>query len=315
MTHEAPRATNRWVILAAGLLLPVGLGACQRGVLDPQGPVAAAERVILLNATAIMLAVVVPVIAMTFAFAWWFRAGNPRARRRPDWSYSGRLEFLVWSIPAMVVLFLGGIAWVGSHDLEPSKPLVSEVPPLEVEVVALDWQWLFIYPREGVASLNQLVIPAATPISFRLTSTGVMNSFFVPQLGSQIYAMAGMTTRLHLQADRPGTYPGLAAHYNGAGFSDMDFETVALPAEAFAGWVERAKAAGGGTLDAARFAEFLRPTPVTGPPTTFAATAPGLFDAIVGGVAASAAGPAPAPEVHSARRGQQLGPMRPMEEH
>ena len=131
-----------------------------------------------------------------------------RARYRPDFSYSGRLEMLVWSIPAMTVLLVGGVAWVGAHDLDPRKPIASTVKPVRVQVVSLDWKWLFIYPDQGIASVNQLTIPVGTPVSFELTSSGVMNSFFVPQLGSQIYTMAGMVTRLHLQADHPGTYRG-----------------------------------------------------------------------------------------------------------
>ena len=177
-----------------------------------------AERLILLDATAIMLGVVVPVILATLVFAWWFRAGNSKATYRPDWAYSGRLEAIVWSIPALVVLFLGGIGWVSSHDLDPGKAIESNAAPLEIQVVSLDWKWLFIYPTQGIASVNRLVVPAGTPIHFRLTSATVMNSFFVPQLGSQIYTMAGMATQLNLLADQPGTYPGLSAQFSGEGF-------------------------------------------------------------------------------------------------
>ena len=192
------------VVLGAGALL----ASCREGVLDPHGPVGEAERVILYDATAIMLAVVVPVIILTLAFAWWFRAGNRRAIYRPDWEYSGTIELIVWAIPALVILFLGGIAWIGSHELDPPKPLASAAPPLEVEVVSLDWRWLFIYPRERIATVNHLVVPTGVPVHFRLTSTSVMNSFFIPQLGSQIYTMTGMTTQLNLQADQAGTLPG-----------------------------------------------------------------------------------------------------------
>jgi cytochrome o ubiquinol oxidase subunit 2 len=150
-----------------------------------------------------MLAIVVPTIAATFAFAWWFRASNARARYLPDWVFSGRIELIVWSIPLLVIMLLGGVAGIGSHDLDPAKPLTSDTPPFEVQVVSLDWKWLFIYPSHGVASVNQLVIPAATPIHFSLTSASVMNVFFVPQLGSMIYTMNGMTTQLNLQADSP----------------------------------------------------------------------------------------------------------------
>jgi cytochrome o ubiquinol oxidase subunit 2 len=253
----------------------------QFGVLDPQGPIGAAERTILLDATAIMLAVVVPVIVLTLFFAWWFRAGNPRAQRWPDWEYSGRIEFVVWSIPALVVIFLGGICWIGSHDLDPKVPLASDRHPLEVDVVSLDWQWLFIYPDQGIASVNRLVVPATTPIRFRLTSATVMNSFFVPQLGSQIYTMPHMATELNLKADAPGTYPGLSAQFSGDGFSDMRFDVVALAPQDFPHWVETIQAAGG-NLDAARYDQLARPTE-SAPPATFGAVAPHLFEAVVQG--------------------------------
>ena len=253
--------------------------AWQQGVLDPQGPIAAAERTILLNATVIMLAVVVPVILLTLTFAWWFRAGNKWARRAPDWAYSGPVEVTVWAIPTLVILFLGGIAWIGSHDLDPARPLASKAAPLDVQVVSLDWKWLFIYPRLGVASVNRLVVPAGTPLRLQLTSTGVMNSFFVPQLGSQIYTMAGMTTTLHLQADRPGTYAGLSAQFSGDGFSDMRFDAVAMSPPQFAQWLAGVRA-GPDTLDAPSYAALARPA-VEAAPATWAHVAPGLFQAIL----------------------------------
>ena len=223
---------------------PLLVTGCAPGVLDPAGPVAAGERTILFNSLAIMLAIVVPTILLTLGFAWWFRAGNTRATYRPDWSYSGQLELLVWSIPLLVVVFIAGIGWIGSHTLDPPKPLASKTAPIEIGVIALDWKWLFVYPGQGIASVNHLVIPAGTPITFRVTSGTVMNSFFVPQLGSQIYAMAGMENRVNLMADRPGRYRGLSAHYSGEGFANMQFAVDAVPAAQFAGWVARAKAAG-----------------------------------------------------------------------
>ena len=253
--------------------------AWQHGVLDPQGPIAAAERTILLNATVIMLAVVVPVILMTLAFAWWFRSGNKWARRLPEWAYSGPVEVTVWSIPTLVVLFLGGIAWIGSHDLDPARPLPSSAAPLEVQVVSMDWKWLFIYPAQGVASVNRLVVPAGTPLRLQLTSASVMNSFFVPQLGSQIYTMPGMTTTLHLQADRPGTYAGLSAQFSGDGFSDMRFDAVALAPADFADWLERARTQPG-TLDAPALAALARPG-VAASAAAFGQVAPNLFQTIL----------------------------------
>jgi cytochrome o ubiquinol oxidase subunit 2 len=227
------------------------------GVLDPQGPVSLAERLILLNATGIMLVVVVPVIILTLAFAWWYRASNARAVRRPEWSYSGQIELVVWAIPAMVVILLAGVAWIGSHQLDPARRLESREKPIRIEVVSLDWKWLFIYPDLEVATLNQLMVPAGAPIEFTLTSATVMNAFFVPQLGSQIYSMPGMTTHLSLLAAQAGDYPGFSSHFSGDGFSDMRFMVHALPAGGFANWVVRTRAQGG-ELDEGAYAQLAK---------------------------------------------------------
>ena len=207
----------RYGLLAVVLIGAATLGGCTEGVLDPKGPTAFAERQIMLNATGIMLAIVIPVVIATLGVAFWFRSSNKRARYQPNFAYSGRLEMLVWSIPLMTVILVGGVAWIGAYDLDPPKPIVSSTKALKVQVVSLDWKWLFIYPELGVASVNQLTIPVGTPVSFELTSSGVMNSFFVPQLGSQIYTMAGMTSELNLLADTPGVYRGLSAQFSEIG--------------------------------------------------------------------------------------------------
>ena len=267
-------------LLAIVLIGAATLGGCSEGVLDPKGPIAAAERQILFNSLGIMLAIVIPTILATLGVAFWFRSSNKRARYLPDFEYSGRLEMLVWSIPAMTVLLVGGVAWVGSHDLDPRKPIASTVKPVRVQVVSLDWKWLFIYPDQGIASVNQLTIPVGTPVSFELTSSGVMNSFFVPQLGSQIYTMAGMVTRLHLQADHPGTYRGLSAQYSGDGFADMRFTVDAVPAESLlhSGWTQLASA--GPVLDAQAYADLAKPSKAVAP-FTYRAVAPDLFNGIL----------------------------------
>ncbi len=257
--HASQRRWRHVALLCAFALL----ASCDEGPLDPRGPVGHAERVILLDATVIMLAVVIPVILLTLLFAWWFRSGNRRAVYRPDWEYSGRIELIVWAIPALVILFLGGIAWIGSHDLDPPRALASKTPPMEVEVVALDWRWLFIYPSEHIATVNYLVVPTGVPLHFRLTSTSVMNSFFIPQLGSQIYAMSGMTTQLNLQADEPGAYQGLSAQFSGPGFSDMRFTLRAESADAYAAWVTQARQSPL-VLDGTHFADLVRPTRAAG---------------------------------------------------
>jgi cytochrome o ubiquinol oxidase subunit 2 len=270
-----------WVRRVGILCGCVMLAACREGVVDPQGPVGEAERVILGDATAIMLAVVIPVIILALLFAWWFRAGNRRATYRPEWEYSGRIELIIWAIPALVVLFLGGIAWIGAHDLDPRKPLESATPPLEVEVVSLDWRWLFIYPREHIATVNYLVVPAGVPIHFQLTSTSVMNSFFIPQLGSQIYTMPGMTTQLNLQADKPGIYEGLSAQFSGPGFSDMRFTLRAESGEGFAAWLAQVRAESG-VLNEPVLAQLVRPTRAAGE-LTYGSVPQDPFEMVAGG--------------------------------
>ena len=222
------RAARCTVVIA-----PVVLTACQPAILDPQGIIGIADKTILIDSLAIMLAIVLPTIAATLGFAWWFRASNTRATYLPDWDYSGRIELIVWAIPLLVIMLLGGVAWIGSHELDPDKPLASDTPPLEIQGVSLDWKWLFIYPDQHIASVNQLVVPAGVPIHFSLTSASVMNAFFIPQLGSMIYTMNGMTTQLNLRADTPGTFLGLSSHYSGDGFSDMHFDVQAVPAQQF----------------------------------------------------------------------------------
>jgi cytochrome o ubiquinol oxidase subunit II len=248
----------RWFIFAAPPAVCLLASCRSAGVLDPEGPIASAERLILFNATAIMLVVVVPVIVLTLAFAWWYRASNERAAYEPDWSYSGHVELVTWSIPAMVVILLAAVGWIGSHQLDPAVKLKADAKPMRVEVVSLDWKWLFIYPDQQVATVNQLVIPTGVPVQFLLTSATVMNSFFVPQLGSQIYTMPGMTTQLNLLAARPGDYPGLSANFSGDGFSDMRFMVHAVPATEFASWLTRTREAGP-ALNADAYAQLARP--------------------------------------------------------
>jgi cytochrome o ubiquinol oxidase subunit 2 len=275
-THFRVDAAMRFGVLSA-LVLP--LCACNRGIFDPVGPVAAAEKQILINSTAIMLAIIIPTMIATVAVAWWFRRGNAKATYRPDWEYSGAIELVVWGVPILTVMQLAGIAWIGSHDLEPSKPLKSDKPPLTVDVVSLDWKWLFIYPEQGIATVNRLVVPAGTPVNYRLTSATVWNVFWVPQMGTMIYTMPRMTTRLNLQADRPGIYDGLSGHFSGDGFPGMQFKAHVLPPQQFALWAQSARGSGQ-ALDGRAYAELSKPTSYV-KPTTYGAVAPGLFDAIV----------------------------------
>lgn len=270
--------SRRWRAIAALPILGL-LSSCQ-GVLDPHGPIGRDERTLLIDATAIMLAVVVPVIALTLSFAWWFRAGNSRARYLPTWEYSGRIEMIVWSIPALIIMFLGGMAWISSHELDPPYGLhvAADADVLEVDVVSLDWKWLFLYPTQGVGSVNRLVIPVGKPVHFRLTSATVMNSFFIPNLGSQIYTMPGMTTQLELQANDAGHYAGRSAQFSGDGFADMVFDVQAVPVDEFDGWVAAAKK-NGATLDQAGYTLLAQPSSTVAP-TDYAAFDSALFNLI-----------------------------------
>jgi cytochrome o ubiquinol oxidase subunit 2 len=272
------------------LIAAAGLSSCGPSVLNPQGYVGASDRQILLDSLAIMLAIVVPVIIATVAVAWWFRTSNKRARYRPEFVYSGSIELVVWSIPLMTIMLLGGVAWVGSHDLDPAAPLPSKATPLDVQVVSLDWKWLFIYPKQGVASVNHLVIPVRTPIHFVLTSGSVMNVFFVPQLGSMIYTMNRMADRLNLIADHPGTYYGQSAMISGDGFPTMYFNVDALPADQFTTWVSTAQGSGP-NLDAQSYADLARQS-TNVKPFTYRGVDPDLFRKVV----TQAIPPGPGPE-------------------
>jgi cytochrome o ubiquinol oxidase subunit II len=275
--HEPWRSDLlRCVVVCAAVLV----SSCrQAGVLDPQGPIASAERLLLINSTAIMLVVVVPVILATLGFAWWYRSANARASRSWDPAFEGRIEFVTWSIPALIVILLGGVIWIGSHQLDPRAPIPANADPLRVDVVALDWKWLFIYPDQGVAAVNQLVVPVGTPVDFRLTSATVMNSFFVPQLGSQIYTMGGMTTHLNLLAAEPGEYPGFSANFSGDGFAEMRFVVKAVSAGDFDAWVTQARGSGS-ALDDSGYAELAKPSQAV-PPTTYRSVEPKLFEHII----------------------------------
>ena len=276
-------ALARTLRSCAIVALPLALSACGWEVLDPRGLVGHADRTILIDSLAIMLAIGVPTILATFAFAWWFRASNSRARYRPDWEFSGAVELVVWSIPCLVIILLGGVAWLGSYAIDPAQPVEphpssARREPLEIQAVSLDWKWLFIYPREGIASVNQLVVPAGVPLHFSLTSASVWNTFFVPQLGSMIYTMNGMRTQLYLRADEPGTFRGMSGHFSGDGFSDMHFLVRSVTLDEFTAW-SASKRGAGPTLDAAGYAALARQGTVQ--PSTYGSVAPGLFDQVV----------------------------------
>ncbi|MGH8291269.1 MAG: cytochrome ubiquinol oxidase subunit II [Steroidobacteraceae bacterium] len=261
-------------------LLVLGeLAGCGHAQLQPAGPVSDAERKILLDSVVIMLAIIVPTIIATLVVVWWYRPSNRRARRLPEFVYSGRVEIVVWSIPVLVVIFLGGIAWIGSHELDPAKPLPSKVAPLDIQVVSLDWKWLFIYPKLGIASVDRLVVPAGVPLHLMLTSATVWNVFWVPQLGSMIYCMHGMADTLYLEASKPGVYYGESAMISGDGFADMHFHTDALTPNQFEAWAATTRS-GGPVLDEQAYRGLLRQS-VPAQPYTYRSVEPGLFANIV----------------------------------
>jgi cytochrome o ubiquinol oxidase subunit II len=280
-----------------------GLSSCNAIVLDPQGPIGLAQRTILIDSVAIMLAIVLPTMAATLGFAWWFRASNTRAKYMPEFAHSGQLELITWSIPLLTIMLLGGVAWISSHDLDPARPLPSKDEPLTVQVVSLDWKWLFIYPDQHVATVNELVIPAGTPVRFALTSASVMNAFFIPQLGSMIYTMHGMRTQLNLSADTPGTYHGLSSHYSGDGFSDMHFNVQAVSANQFAAWVAKTQGSGP-TLNPQTYGELARQS-LNVSPFSYGAVDAGMFDKIVTQVLPPGPGPIAETNPGSASRGGQ----------
>ncbi len=289
------------VVLALGAAL--ALGACRRdSVLTPIGPVGDQERIVLLDCVAIMLAIVVPTIAATAFAGWWFRASNGRARRDPGFVYSGQLELLVWSIPALTIMFLGSVAWIGSHDLDPAKPLASKAAPLDVDVVALDWKWLFIYPTQNVATINRLVAPVGVPLRLHTTSASVMNTLFAPEIGSQLYVMNGMVGTLWWQADRPGVFAGRSNMFSGDGFAGMAFEIDAVPPARFATWSAATHGAGP-VLDEAAYRGLLRQSDHVRP-YAYGAVQPGLFDAVVRQKLPAGEGP------HAGRPGPDVRPTR-----
>jgi cytochrome o ubiquinol oxidase subunit 2 len=256
------------------------LGGCSKVILfDPKGPIGDAERLVIIISIALMLIVVIPVHVMTFLFSRRYRASNTQAVYTPKWSYSRKIDLIIWLVPVAIVTALGTLAWRETHHLNPYKSIYPSIKPIRIEAVSLDWKWLFIYPDHHIATVNQLVFPAQVPLSFRITSDTVMTSFFIPQLGSQIYAMAGMQTRLHLMADEPGVYSGQNQQFSGRGFADMNFKAIAHSREQFEAWVLEARESPD-RLDLTRYEELSKPS-VGYPVTYFSSVEPDLFDSII----------------------------------
>lgn len=248
-------------------------------MLDPAGPVSAATRDLFFDSVGLMLVVVVPVFVLTAFVVWRYRAGNGKASYTPDWDGSRVVEIGIWFMPLLIVGMLWFIVWGRTHDLDPYKPIAVDTPPLVVQAVALDWQWLFIYPDENVAAVNRLVFPVGRPLAMELTSDTVMNSFSIPALGGQIYAMAGMETRLNLLADRSGTFIGRNTMFSGDGFAAQQFDAEATDAAGFEAFLSEARVSGS-TLDAAAFEALSQPT-IDGPVRLFSSVEGNLFNTVI----------------------------------
>jgi len=275
------KKTSRFIFVGAGLVCAMALlsGCSDMVLFHPKGPVGEDERFLMLMAIGLMLIVVLPAIVMALWFSRKYRASNTNATYAPKWDYSARIDWVIWLVPLAIVIALSYLVWTGTFRLDPYKPIDREVKPIHIEVVSMDWKWLFIYPDHDIAAVNQLVFPAGVPLDFRLTSDTVMTSFFIPQLGSQMYAMAGMQTRLHLLAHVPGVYVGQNQEFSGRGYSAMHFKAIATSLEEFQAWVATAKKSPE-RLNLTQYGKLRKPT--TGVPVTyFSSVRPGLFEHIL----------------------------------
>jgi cytochrome o ubiquinol oxidase subunit 2 len=278
LARRLPRAPV-WFGLGGCLALLAGCGLSEAPMLDPKGPIALIERDLLFTALGLMLIVVIPVFVMAFLFVWFYRPTSKHDVYEPDWGYSVWMDGLVWLVPAVIVIAIGTLVWEYTHKLDPYRSLESTEPPLEVQVVAQDWKWLFLYPEQGVAAVNELAFPSARPLSLRITSDTVMNSLLIPALGGQIYAMAGMESRLHLLADAPGRFAGRNMQYSGDGFANQYFEAIATSEADFEAWVAKARQSQD-RLDAAAYEELAKPSELH-PVTYYASFEPDLFAQVI----------------------------------
>lgn len=258
------------------------LGGCSDMVLmNPKGQIGLEQRSLILTALGLMLIIVIPAVFMAFIFAVKYRASNTKAMYNPNWYHSNKVELVVWTIPILIIIFLAVLTWKSTYALDPRKPITSDARPVTIEVVALDWKWLFIYPEQGIATVNEIAFPTNVPVKFDVTSNSVMNSFFIPQLGGQIYAMAGMNSTLNLIANNPGSYKGISSNFSGRGFSGMKFTVIAtLDQAGFSAWVQKVKSSPDklGTMDAY---ELLAAPSEYHPVKYFSSVKPELFQNVI----------------------------------
>lgn len=272
------------------LLAPVIalLAGCNAVVMSPSGDVALQQRDLIVISTVLMLLIIVPVIFLTLLFAWRYRQSNKEADYAPDWDHSTQLELVIWAAPLMIIIALGALTWISTHKLDPyrpldrisaEKPLPSDVKPLEVEVISLDWKWVFFLPEQGIATVNEIAAPVDRPIRFKLTSSTTMNAFYVPALAGMIYTMPGMQTELNAVINKPGVYQGMSSHYSGSGFAGMTFKFHGLSNEDFAQWVQKAKTEGK-PLDKGTYLNLVKPSE-RDPVQRFASVEEGLYDKVL----------------------------------
>jgi len=284
-TPSIPRSLARSASWAVALALA---GCSKATVLNPAGDIAAQQGNMVVTATLLMLIIIVPVLLLTLIFAWKYRQGNKAARYEPQWHHSTALELVIWSVPLMIIIALGALTWIGTHKLDPyrplertdaHRPLPADVKPLEVQVVAMDWKWLFFYPEQGIATVNEVAAPVDRPILFKLTATSTMNVFYVPDLAGMIYTMPGMQTELNAIINRPGIFKGLAAHHSGPGFSGMTFKFHGLSDAQFDQWIARARNEGK-ALDKTTYLQLAKPSE-RDPVQRFASVQEGLYERIL----------------------------------
>ncbi|HGJ5875789.1 MAG TPA: ubiquinol oxidase subunit II [Arsenophonus sp.] len=257
------------------------LTGCNMVLMDPKGAIGIEQKKLILTALGLMLIVVIPVIFMAIIFARKYRATNQQSTYRPNWAHSNKIELVCWIVPIIIIIILAVITWKTTHQLDPYKPLESDKKPITIQVISTDWKWIFVYPEKNIATVNEIAIPVGVPINFKVTAESVMNSFFIPALGGQIYAMAGMQTKLHLIANEPGTYKGFSSSYSGHGFSNMKFNVIATSNMAdFDKWVQKVKASNK-TLDSmAAFKELAKPSHNV-PVIYFSSVKPNLYEDLI----------------------------------
>ncbi len=267
------------LVIGAGLLTLIVMHRNNFAVLNPEGTIAAQQRNLLVFAAGLSLVVVIPVFILVFHIAWKYRANNTKATYMPDWSGSRKLEFVWWGIPLVLITILAVITWQSSHALDPYKPLASTKKPITIQVVALDWKWLFLYPEQRIATVNYIAFPEKTPVNLKITSDAPMNSLWIPKLGGQVYAMAGMQTQLHLMADKEGVYNGSSANISGEGFAGMTFKARSSSASNFTEWVHDVQQSSK-TLTDAEYTRLAKPSK-NNPESFYASYESGLYDTIM----------------------------------